>query len=214
MPGFAPQDANGDVMTTTFDTAKVPHAAYMLADHLDAALAAGEDILSAGGRTRLDDAVLPGGQVALRSGVELIRSLELALITRVIKAREWSKALDKADSRFKIIGQLFQSGTVQLVDAIAEFADATEADFETGDGITAYFRSRGVIDAESPALVAGDAALVGEAFLVTGRIQLGALLDLIAAYLDALETQFILFTAAPVTPAVMPQQREAVASGP
>ena len=200
-------------MTAMTHSQQVPHAAYMLADHLDAALAAGEDILAAGRRTRLEDALMPGGQVALRSGVELIRSLELALITRVLKAREWSKALDKADSRFKSFGQLFQGGSAQLVDATAEFADATEADFETGDGITAYFRSRGVIDAEAPALSGNEQALVTETFLITGRMELGALLDLIAAYLDNLETQFILFTAA-TAPAVVPELREAaVATG-
>lgn len=198
-------------MTAMTHSQQVPHAAYMLADHLDAALAAGEDILAAGRRTRLEDALMPGGQVALRSGVELIRSLELALITRVLKAREWSKALDKADSRFKSFGQLFQGGSAQLVDAIAEFADATEADFETGDGITAYFRSRGVIDAEAPALSGNEQALVTETFLITGRMQLGALLDLIAAYLDALETQFILFTAASA-PAIAAEPRTAAAA--
>lgn len=191
----------------------VPPAAYMLADHLDAALAAGEDILAAGLRTRLEAGAAPGGQVALRSGVELIRSLELALITRVLKAREWSKLLDRADSRFRVIGQMFQSGTVPLLDALAEFADATEADFETGDGITAYFRSRGVIDAETPALAEDGAALVSERFLVTRRIELGALLDLIAHYLDELETQFVLFSTPPAPAAIAQPRAPAAASG-
>ena len=180
-------------MIRSLDPSPVPAAAYMLADHLDAALASGEDILAVGQRTKVDVSSHPGQQVALRSGVELIRSLELAMITRVLKAREWSKALDKADSRFRTIGSLFQSGTNALVDALAEFADATEADFETGDGITAYFRSRGMIDAEAPALADGPAALVTETFRLTGRIELGALLNLIASYLDALEDHFVIF---------------------
>ena len=175
----------------------VPAPAYMLADHLDAALAAGEDILAAGrnGALAAGETTTPGA--SLRTGVELVRALELALITRVLKAREWSKKLDKADPRFQLIGKLFQSGTVSLVDALAEFADATEADFETGDGMTAYFRSRGVIDAEAPALSAHEAVTITETFRITGRIELGALLDLIAAYLDALEVQFVLFHAQP-----------------
>jgi hypothetical protein len=171
----------------------VPTAAYMLADHLDAALAAGEDIIAAGQRMQPDGVDTPCGGVALRTGVELIRSLELALITRVLKAREWSKSLDKADSRFRMIGSLFQGGTVSFVEALAEFADATEADFQTGDGVTAYFRSRGIIDAETPSLQAHIGPLVSETFRVTGRIELGPLLDLLASYLDALETQFVLF---------------------
>lgn len=171
----------------------VPPAAYMLADHLDAALASGEDILAAGRKMaeRGDTAI--SQPVALRSTVELIRALELALITRVLKAREWSQTLAKVDARFKLSAQLFMGGTASLVDAIAEFADATESDFETGDGMTAYFRSRGVIDAEAPALSEVTGALVTEAFRVTGRIELGPLLDMIASYLDNLEAHFLLF---------------------
>jgi len=172
--------------------ALVPGAAYMLADHLDAALASGEDILAAGRQSALTaPGDVPG--VALRSVVELVRALELALITRVLKAREWSRILTKVDKRFATIAQLFQAGTVSLVDAIAEFADATDADFETGDGITAYFRSRGCIDSEAASLPEGEAALIGETFRLSGRIELGPLLDLIAAYLDALEDHYVLF---------------------
>jgi hypothetical protein len=173
----------------------VPPAAYMLADHLDAALAAGEDILAAGRRAEIatrEAGTGAGRSAALRSAVELIRSLELALITRVLKAREWSASLNRADNRFTMVGQLFTSGTHTLVDAIAAFADATEADFETGDGMIAYFRSRGMLDAEA-ACIAEGAPLVGEQFLVSGRNALGPLLDLVAAYLDALEVQFVLF---------------------
>lgn len=182
----------------TSETNPVPAAAYMLADHLDAALAAGEDILTAGQDCESVRAEAGAGQAARRrSSIELIRALELALITRVLKAREWSQTLVRTDARFKLVASLFMAGTVRLIDALAEFADATEADFDTGDGVTAYFRSRGVIDPEEPALPAGPAALVTEAFRVTGRIELGALLDLIAAYLNALEVHFTLFAAEP-----------------
>lgn len=180
----------------------VPPSAYLLADHLDATLAAGEDLLTAGRRCReiLDGAsdaraLGKGEAVALRTSVELIRSLELALVTRVMKAREWSQMLVKLDPRFRSIGGLFIGGTAPLADAIAEFADATEQDFETGDGITAYFRSRGMLDADTTCLSDIDGMLVTERFLVTRRIELGPLLDLAAAYLDALEIHFTLFEA-------------------
>lgn len=179
----------------TLTARPVPASAYMLADHLDAALASGEDILAAGRKFGNLNDTAANQPVALRSCVELIRALELALITRVMKAREWSQALTKTDVRFKLTASLFMSGTNALVDAIAEFADATQADFETGDGITAYFRSRGIIDYEAPALVIpSDKPLVTEAFRISGRIELGPLLDLIAAYLDALEMHFLLFS--------------------
>lgn len=185
-------------MTTAKITTKpaeeaVPAAAYMLADHLDAALAAGEDILAAGRQCALATSdPVPG--VALRSVVELVRALELALTTRIMKSREWSATLVNVDKRFAAIGSLFLAGSVQLKDALAEFADATEADFATGDGITAYFRSRGCIDSEAAGLPeTSGAALISEQFRLAGRIELGPLLDLVAAYLDALEDHFVLF---------------------
>jgi hypothetical protein len=186
-------------MTAT-DHAPVPPSAYLLADHLDATLAAGEDLLVAGRRCReiLDQAPDPralgkGQTAALRTAVELIRSLELALITRALKAREWSQMLMRLDPRFRMVGSLFIGGTAPLVDALAEFADATESDFETGDGMTAYFRSRGILAAELACLTDLEGAFVTEQFLVTRRIELGPLLDMTAAYLDALEVHFTLF---------------------
>ncbi len=181
----------------------VPPSAYLLADHLDATLAAGEDLLAAGRRCRdiLDQMPNPRAPqashaVALRTAVELVRSLELALITRATKAREWSQMLVKLDPRFRQIGSLFIAGTTPLVDAIAEFADATDQDFETGDVMTAYFRGRGMLLAGMSALHEIDGPFVSEGFLITRRIELGPLLDLSAAYLDALEIHFSLFEAA------------------
>lgn len=188
---------------TSSGTPHVPPSAYLLADHLDASLAAGEDLLAAGRRCRdildaADDgrALGKGGAVALRTAVELVRSLEIALVTRVTKAREWSQLLVKHDPRFRAVGGLFIGGTAPLIDAIAEFADASERDFETGDGMTAYFRSRGMLDAGETCLADLDGPLISEGFLVTRRIALGPLLDLTAAYLDALELHFTLFQSA------------------
>lgn len=188
-------------MTREPDTIPVPASAFMLADHLDAALAAGEDIFAAGDRAgdtltaRFADhqTASQAASVALRTSVELIRALELALITRVLKAREWSATLSAQDQRFRMIGSLFQSGTHPLVDALAEFADATESDFETGDGITAYFRNRGTISAEAAGLDIIPGPLVTPTFKIAGRTEVGALLDLVAAYLDAMEVHFTLF---------------------
>ena len=173
------------------------HAACMLADHLDAALAAGEDLVAAG--QRFADAAgqadfSPSRLVAMRAAVEGMRALELALISRVLKARQWAQDVAEVDPNFKILARLFASGTVPLADVIAECADATQADFDTGDGITAYLRGRGLLDSECAALNAAGAPIaVTDQFLIAQRIALGPLLDLVAAFLDALEAQFSLF---------------------
>ena len=177
----------------SLDSHPIPPEAYMLADHLDAALAAGEDILIAGRKLTDENDKGTREPPALRSSIELIRALELAMITRVLKAREWSQRLSKADTRFKLPAFSFMSGSVSLVDAIAEFADATNVDFDTADGITAYFRSRSVIADEAACLSQATSGLVTETFRIAGRNELGALMDMIASYLDALEVHFLLF---------------------
>lgn len=169
----------------------VPASAFMLADHLDAALAAGEDILAAGARLESDAGALE--PVALRSAVELVRALELSIVTRVLKAREWSQRLVAVDPRFRLQASLFMGGTAALVDALAEFADATNLDFDTADSPTPYFRSRGVIDEEAEGLWVRQGALITEQFRIARRIELGPLMDMIAAYLDAMEIHFELF---------------------
>ncbi len=187
----------------SLDSNPVPPEAYMLADHLDAALAAGEDILIAGRKLADENDRGAREPAALRSSIELIRALELALITRVSKAREWSERMSKADARFKLQASSFMSGSVTLVDAIAEFADATNVDFDTADGITAYFRSRGVIDDEAACLTDATSGLVTETFRIAGRNELGPLMDMIASYLDALEVHFLLFGKATPLPAAL-----------
>ena len=106
------------------DDNPVPACAYMLADHLDAALASGEDILAAGARLGEHGDKGANEPAALRSSIELIRALELALVTRVLKAREWSLQLMKVDARFKSAALLFIGGSAALVDALAAFASA------------------------------------------------------------------------------------------
>lgn len=186
-----------------FDTTRpssrlAPASVYLLAEHLDAALAAGEDLTSV-------LYIWPGeppreapGIKALRSGrreaIERIRALELGLVARVLMARELSAGIALEHEQLMPIGRLFVSGTAVLVDAVAECADFTEADFDTGDDLTAYVRARGLIAEDAPALSDTSPIAANENFLVARRIPLGVLLDLVAAFLDSLESVFDLFS--------------------
>ena len=72
-------------------------------------------------------------------------------------------------------------------------SDARGEDFETGDDIVSYIRSRGLI-APDAANVRGAADLtIDDSFLVAKRIALGPLLDMTSAFLDALDSQYELF---------------------
>lgn len=181
----------------TENSPNAPACAYMLADHLDAALAAGEDMVKlaykreAGGE--LSPETIAAARGEQRELVERLRALELALVMRVMKARERAAELAGGDSRFSMISKLFIGGTAPLADAIAECGDASALDFDTGDAFTTYLRSRGLIDARSCLVREDDPIGVTEDFLVAGRIALSTLLDLVAAFIDALELHFVLY---------------------
>ncbi|RUO97886.1 hypothetical protein [Hyphomicrobium sp.] len=176
--------------------AAAPLSVYMLADHLDAALAAGEDIISRGIQWRAlaekptDPVEFAGRQ---RKIADEIRSLELMLIARVLKARGHALALAEYDDRFRAVGTLFASGTAILLDAVEESGDARSTDFDTGDDLVAYVRSRGLIAPDAAAIRSASDLTIDDSFLVAKRMALGPLLDMAAAFLDALDIQYELF---------------------
>ena len=183
-----------------FDEAIAPISVYLLAEHLDGALAAGEDLVSRGAawRALMEDPVsaqnFASGQRAI---AEDVRALEFILIARTIKSREHARVLSEVDARFSAIAKLFVSGTAILTDAVSECSDATEADFETGDNLIAYIRGRGLIAPGAAFVSKADSLTIDDSFLVAKRIALGPLLDMSAAFLDALETHYELFLEEP-----------------
>ncbi len=172
-------------------------AVCVLADHLDAALAAGEDLLAAARGWPMADPAHSGALASLRAAqrrtIECIRALELTVVARVLKAREWAEDLARAEPFLQAPARLFTAGTAILLDAVAECGDATEADFETGDGLTAYLRSRGLIAADAPGLPDDVPLAVTEDFLLVRRIPLGPLMDLVAMFLDRLDLLYELY---------------------
>lgn len=174
-----------------------PLTVFMLADHLDAALAAGEDLIARGGEWRT--AYEAGGSDACavahdqRRIAEGVRAVELALVARVLKAREHARELGAQDPNFAQVANLFAAGTSALLDAVEECGDARARDFETGDDLTGYLRGRGLI-APSAARIAGpDDVTIDEGFMVARKIALGPLLDMAASFLDALEARYDIF---------------------
>ncbi len=191
-----------------------PLSVYLLAEHLDSALAAGEDLArvsyvwsGAPPRASADIEAIRAGQ---RGAVERLKVFELALIVRLLKAREWATVVAREDERFGAVVRLFLAGTVVLLDAVAECGDVSAIDFDTGDDLTAYVRSRGLIAAEAAALADTTPIGAGDGFLIARRVPLGVLLDLVATFLDALEAEFDLF----VEPTERKSADEAAASPP
>jgi hypothetical protein len=162
-----------------------PIAVYMLADHLDSALASGEDIC----RLKLEPHATPD---ELRVFVEQVRRLELAIVARVMQARNRTRELP-ANEPTRLLADLFLGGTATLEDAVAELADATLHDFDTGDSALEYLRERAFVEGDAAALSPYAGLIVGDQFRVVGRIELGPLLDLVSAFLDMLVDHYDLF---------------------
>ncbi len=173
--------------------------AYLLADHLDAMLATGEDLLKvrcSTGIERLEvgwlDALRDEAAIPHRF-VDNVRTLELAFAMRALQARERADDLRRLDPRVNMVATLFVSGTVPLADAADELGDWTNVDFNSGTEVVSYLRSRAVIATDSIGVLAHEELTVTPRFLVARRIELGALMDLAATFLDALELFYELY---------------------
>jgi hypothetical protein len=171
---------------------QVHPAIYLLVDHLDAALALGEDLLTEkvafiGPSQPLTQARLEKQSRDLAAFVGTVRTLELAMTARVLQARRRAEELKRDQVSLKPLITLFVASTAQLVDAAAEFGDMTAHQFDTGDVALSFLRSRGIIARDTSGLDRLPGVAVSEDYLVAARIRLGTLLDLLATFLDALD---------------------------
>lgn len=186
-----------------FDAKPAPPACiYLLGDHLDAALAAGEDLMSttvaigpppaAGGIIELDDR-----HAALAQFITRMRGLEAGLVARIVQARRRAEELPR-DADLKLLVNLFLSGTVSLLDAVQEFGDPSGIAFDSGADGFRFLRDRGLIEPDAGSLPVSNALAADEEYLVAGRIRLGSLMDLVAAFLDALDMRYSLYDEEPI----------------
>ena len=171
----------------------------LLADHLDAALAAGEDLvaLSAGAvRAQRSDGALPLSD-GLRPLVAAAQALERTLIGRALQARSRCRALKGLEQPIGPALDAFAAATSVLADAAAEMADRDFADFDSGGDPYAYLRSRAIIKADAGIAPGAGHIVVTEDFLVGRQIPLGPLMDMTASALDLLDNAYCLFDDAP-----------------
>lgn len=171
---------------------------YLLGDHLDAALAMGEDLLTE--KVALDT---PAGRSPLRDWMRqnrdltdfltTVRTLEYAMTARLLQARKRAEDLKRSETRLRPLIALFVAGTAPLADAATELGDTDARDFQSADAALTFLRSRGVLAADAAGLDGLARLAISEDYQVAGRIRLGTLLDLVATFLDTLDLLFDLY---------------------
>ncbi len=171
---------------------------YWLVEHLDAALAAGDQLMSLS--LEMTEPTPTMGPRRLRTRVarfirfvSQVRGLEASLIAHILQARRRVAELPRGRGPMRLLLDPFTSGTTVLLDAVAEYGDPAGYAFNTGADRLAYLRARGLIASDSGALMPVTMFEIGESFRVAGRIELGPLLDLVEAFLHALNTEFNLW---------------------
>lgn len=180
------------------DTAQRPSSIHLLGDHLDAALAMGEDLLTK--KVALD---APAGKSPLRTWMRqnrdlndfltTVRTLEYAMTARLLQARKRADELKRSETRLKPLIALFVAGTAPLVDAAAELGDTDARDFNSSDAALTFLRSRGLLALDAAGLEGLSRLVISEDYQIAGRIRLGTLLDLVATFLDTLDLLFDLY---------------------
>lgn len=166
---------------------------YLVADHLDAALAAGEDLMAVARTWPLGNAADPGVAGARRFVAGRMRTHEMSILARVVQATTHMRSLSQADPLLRPLVQLFLATTRDLATALRTLEDADECAFHTGEGTVAFLRDRGLIDVEAPGLAGDGAIAVSDAFKVAGIAPIGVVMDLLAEFIEVLEARYDLY---------------------
>jgi hypothetical protein len=178
----------------TASTAPAETPVYLLAEHLDATLAAIEDLRATTPSIAMPSPQRPGlPRPSLAGWVRRLERHEASALLRVERARALTEAAMAADSRLETLGKLFLAGTAALDEAVKSFTDRTGHAFQTGGDALAYLRQRGVLHAEAGTMSITEATRIGDDFRLAGIIEVEPLADLVATFLDTLDIHYDLF---------------------
>ena len=176
------------------DETRLRDSIYHLADHLDAILAAGEDLraLRPIPRAKNPQRVV-NAPISMAQFAKDIRLYEMSLVQRTKRARVHTRTIVPLDQRFAALGGLFVAGTAALEDAIEDLTQHETISFETANDPVQYFRSRAMIGETETYVKSVESLQINDTFLIAGKIKLGPLLDLAATFLDTLDRAFDLY---------------------
>ena len=187
------------------DTTLVPkEALYLLADHLDAALAAGEDLLASHLAAIADlDTTENSTDDSLAQFVARLERLEASFMGRVLHARRRLDELPHNDIELKPVSNLFFSSTGLLLELVSRSKRQSENQFDVGGDRLPFLRDRGLLARDAAGRPHYAPVIVTEAYRVGGLLELGPLMDMVAGLLDLLDRRYDLYADAErTTPAI------------
>jgi hypothetical protein len=173
-----------------------------LADHLDAVLAMGEDMVKqsvivvplASGDA---NDTIAARQHALTGFARALRALELGIMSRLIQARLRAMELRPVHPGFSALIGLFLGGTAAFADAsttdLNRLGDISVSALASGPDVLQFFISRNVVPDTVRSLGQVTELACTEQYLLAEQIQLGPLLDMIAQFLESLDLAFNLY---------------------
>ncbi|MBS0243443.1 MAG: hypothetical protein JSS20_14795, partial [Proteobacteria bacterium] len=173
-----------------------PASVPLLADHLDTALAIGEDLAveTLAPRADLDEQDPVAAPDAIEDFVRRLRRLEAGLLLRILQARRLAMDIAKGDAALKAAGALFRAQT-ELLSAMMLSAQDLGDHASASVDVHAYLRSRGLLAPEAAAPSPYEAISVTDEFKLGGVAPLGVTLDLVSSLLDVLDARFGLYAA-------------------
>ena len=192
------------------DTTLVPkEALYLLADHLDAALAAGEDLLASHLPAIADlDTAENSTDDSLAQFVARLERLEASFMGRILHARRRLDELPENDAELKPVSNLFFSSTGLLLELVSRSKRQSENQFDVGGDRLPFLRDRGLLARDAAGLPHYAPVIVTDAYRVGGLLELGPLMDMVAGLLDLLDQRYDLYADADMTaPAVDDDQK-------
>lgn len=165
----------------------------LLADHLDMTLAAGEDLLAERLAPPADQVEPMQSATALAEFVQRLLRHEAAIVAHMLQARRLAGSLQGLPAPVRPVVALMLSSTASVLSLISTFGGASNAAFESGGDAVAFLRSRGLVAADAADRPRFTELSVGDDYRIGATVQLGPLLDVTAASLDALDLAFGLY---------------------
>lgn len=177
---------------------EVETAVHVLAVHLDGMLDIADVFLTSSFvpqclSDRAETAEILESNAHLRGFVEELRTMELALLTKLHQARQWCQHLAKLDKNTRSSSRLFVAGTQALCDVMLQTADRSAQTFDDGDQALCYLKDRGLLATDVLSLDDIKRVRVDGSFLLCGWVPIHVFLNSLEAYLTTLDLEYRLY---------------------